>query len=228
METLFVELVADGAFMLTGGLAVSLLLVMSGETSSLLVTDFEAIWRQPRLHAASTILGAPALIAVLWIAVRMAGRGFAQYLALNWPTRDEVVIALGVVIVFLTIEAFVTIGLGMARPQTGPAFVVGGAIGLATWAVAACVVGPVLEEFVFRGFMFRGWSQAVGPTAAIVLTSALWAIEHSQYGWYERSWIFATGLVLGYFRYRTNSTWLAVVTHSAINTVVLFLSGPYV
>ncbi|XUJ34415.1 CPBP family intramembrane glutamic endopeptidase [Bradyrhizobium japonicum] len=51
---------------------------------------------------------------------------------------------------------------------------------------------------------------------------------HTQYGWYERSWIFIMGLVLGYFRLRSNSTWLTVVAHSAMNMEILFLGGPYV
>ena len=97
------------------------------------------------------------------------------------------------------------------------------------FAVIICIAAPILEEFVFRGVMFRGWSQSfLGPIGAIVLTSALWAMLHTQYGWYERSWIFVDGLVLGYFRLRSNSTWLTVVAHSAMNMAILFLGGPYV
>jgi membrane protease YdiL (CAAX protease family) len=76
--------------------------------------------------------------------------------------------------------------------------------------------------------MFRGWSESfVGPIGAIVLTSALWALNHTQYGWFDRFCIFLMGLALGHFRWRSNSTWLTVIIHSAIDIQAFFLSGPY-
>jgi membrane protease YdiL (CAAX protease family) len=53
----------------------------------------------------------------------------------------------------------------------------------------------------------------------------LWAMIHTQYGWFGRFWIFATGLALGHFRWRSNSTWLTVMVHSAINIVIFFTMG---
>ena len=85
---------------------------------------------------------------------------------------------------------------------------------------------PIMEEFLFRGFMFRGWSESF--LGAVLLTSLLFGINHTQYDWFERFWVGLLGLVLCVFRWRTNSTWLAVVVHSAVNIFVLFFSGPYV
>jgi uncharacterized protein len=49
METLFVALIADGAFVLTGGLAMSLLLAAHGGTKTTLSpAEFEAVWGQAR------------------------------------------------------------------------------------------------------------------------------------------------------------------------------------
>ncbi|MET3908267.1 membrane protease YdiL (CAAX protease family) [Bradyrhizobium sp. S3.3.6] len=229
MQTLLVVLLAYGAFVLTGGFALRLLLAAYGGTKNLTPAEFQAVWEQGRWQASGIILGTPAAIAVLWVAVRMAGRDFADYLALNWPSRDEVVCGFGVMIILMTIDTFVTIKLGMVEPQTNSGILVGGSIGLFTLAIGICVGAPVFEEFVFRGFMFRGWSQSfLGPYGAVVLTAALWALNHTQYGWYDRSWLFAIGLVLGYFRLRANSTWLPVMLHSGMNTGVLFLGGPYV
>ena len=95
--------------------------------------------------------------------------------------------------------------------------------------VVSWLAGPIMEEFVFRGFLFRGWSESfLGPAGAIVLTSALFAIYHTQYDWLVRLWIFLVGLALCFFRWRSNSTWLTVVVHSAVNIVVRFVAGPYV
>jgi uncharacterized protein len=92
--------------------------------------------------------------------------------------------------------------------------------------IGGCIAAPIMEEFVVRGFMFRGWSQSfLGPIGSIVVTSVLWAMIHTQYDWFERFWIFASGLALGHFRWRSNSTWLTVMVHSAINIVVFFAMG---
>jgi membrane protease YdiL (CAAX protease family) len=220
-----VALITYAAFLFAAQLTIMLSLPAFGVSSE----QVEVLWKQPHRQGAAVIFATPAAIAVLWIAIRRAGREFAEYLALNWPSRDDILIVLGIMTIFFTVEAFVTIKLGITRPQTNSNFVVGGATGLITFAVVICLAAPILEEFVFRGFMFRGWSQSfLGPIGAIVLTSLLWAVLHTQYGWYERSWIFVEGLVLGYFRLRCNSTWLTVVAHSAMNMAILFLGGPYV
>jgi membrane protease YdiL (CAAX protease family) len=36
------------------------------------------------------------------------------------------------------------------------------------------------------------------------------------------------GLALCFFRWRSNSTWLTVVVHSAVNIFLRFVAGPYV
>jgi membrane protease YdiL (CAAX protease family) len=226
-ETLLVALIAYAVFLLAGQLTIMLSLpaFMNGLSSE----EIDVLRKQQHRLSAAAILATPAAIAVLWVAVRRTGRVFSEYLALNWPSRDAIVSVLGVMTIFLTVEAFVTIKLGLTRPQASSDPVVVGASGLMVFAVVICIAAPVLEEFVFRGFMFRGWSQSfLGPIGAIVLTSALWAMLHSQYGWYDRSWIFVSGLVLGYFRLRSNSTWLTVVAHSAMNMEILFLGGLYV
>jgi uncharacterized protein len=72
---------------------------------------------------------------------------------------------------------------------------VNGAGGLLILLVAGCIAGPVMEEFIVRGFMFRGWSQSfLGPIGAITLTAAVWALIHTQYDWFGRLWIFVMGL----------------------------------
>ena len=60
---------------------------------------------------------------------------------------------------------------------------------------------------------------------AIVLTLALWAAMHQQYNWYYRSQIFLAGLIFGYLRYRSNATWLTVMTHGFFNLAVIAWTG---
>ena len=84
--------------------------------------------------------------------------------------------------------------------------------------IAFCVAAPMSEEFLARGFLYRGWSELfLRPAGAIVLSSLAWTAMHLQYDWFFFGEIFSIGLLFGYLRYRTNSTWLTVVLHGLNN-----------
>jgi membrane protease YdiL (CAAX protease family) len=229
VETALVVLIADCVFSLAGGLAMTLMLSVYRGTRALSPAEFQALWLEGRWQGAGFIAAALPTIAVLWVAVRMAGREFAEYLALNWPRRSELLRALGIMAIVVVAEGFVASFVGAQKPTTDLDLVVGGTGGLLALLIGSCIAAPIVEEFVFRGFMFRGWSQSfLGPIGAIVLTSALWAMDHTQYDWFARLEIFVMGLALGYFRWRSDSTWLTVMVHSALNTFIFFTMGPYV
>jgi membrane protease YdiL (CAAX protease family) len=215
-ETTLVGLIAYGAYGVAGWFA---LLAMSDVTTTLSPAPLDAL---------AAIIGSLAAIAVLWIAIRMAHREFTQYLALNWPRRDELVGALLITAALLGAEFMLKAGVGDETVASNPYLSVNGAVGLLILLIGGCIVGPIMEEFVVRGFMFRGWSQSfLGPFGAIALTSVIWAILHTQYDWPTRSLLFIEGLALGYFRWRSNSTWLVVVVHSAVNILAFFTMGKY-
>lgn len=48
------------------------------------------------------------------------------------------------------------------------------------FAFSTIVVAPLLEEAMFRSFLFAGWSGSIGVGWAIVLTTALWTIAHPK------------------------------------------------
>ena len=84
--------------------------------------------------------------------------------------------------------------------------------------VAFCIAAPVSEEFLARGFLYRGWSESfLRPAGAIVLSSLVWTAMHLQYDWFFFAEIMSIGLLFGYLRYRTGSTWLTVALHALNN-----------
>jgi membrane protease YdiL (CAAX protease family) len=226
METTFVALIAYAAFGLTSALSLVMILdTQQGGVEKLSSAQFQELAMEGRWYGAALILSCPPTLAVLWVAIRMAGQQFSEYLALNWPSRDELMSAFAVAVILLLAQMMLWSG----EPSAHPLFTVKGAGGLLALLIGGCIAGPIMEEFVFRGFMFRGWSESfLGPIGAIVLTSALWGMYHTQYDWLGRLWIFVLGLALCTFRWRSGSTWLAVIVHSAINIFLLFMSGPYV
>jgi membrane protease YdiL (CAAX protease family) len=213
METALVSLIAYGVYTLTAGLA---LLAMTDGAK----TPFPA---QIQAHGAAYIVASPLTIAVLWVAIRKAGRDFAEYLALNWPSSGELLRALAIMAIILLAEALAMYVVGAGEISPDPYVGANQAEGFLILLIGGCIAVPVMEEFVLRGFMFRGWSQSfLGPVGSTVLTSVLWGMMHTQYDWIGRFSIFIMGLALGYFRWRSNSTWLTVMVHSAINIFLFF------
>lgn len=219
METAFVGLIAYGVFGLSAGLALSLAQVVQDGAKALPHAQFQA-------YGAGYIVACPLTVSVLWIAIRMARRDFAEYLALNWPSSGVLLRALAVAAILLLSESWAISIVGEQNVPFGPFAGPRQTDGFLIFLIGGCIAVPIMEEFVLRGFMFRGWSQSfLGPVGSIVLTSVLWGLIHIQYDWFGRFWIFVTGLALGHFRWRSNSTWLTVMVHSAINTVLLFAMG---
>jgi membrane protease YdiL (CAAX protease family) len=92
----------------------------------------------------------------------------------------------------------------------------------ALWAISvfAVVLGPLFEEVIFRGFLFRPLERSFGGIAAIVITSAVFAVPHgAQYGW---AWqmlllLFAAGAAFGLVRWKSGSLWPAITMHMTYN-----------
>lgn len=222
METTFVALIAYAVFAVTGGLGAHVIFLMLQDgAQTLSPTQFQEL----RWQGVGLIVACPPTLAVLWVAIRMARREFAEYLALNWPTAREMGLAFAAAAGWIVAQMV----LMPPEPLVHSPVVAGGTTGLFVLLLGGCLAAPIMEEFVFRGFMYRGWSESfLGPVGAIVLTSALFGAYHTQYDVLGRFWIFLFGMILCTFRRRSNSTWLTAVVHSAVNILLLFLSGPYV
>jgi membrane protease YdiL (CAAX protease family) len=86
------------------------------------------------------------------------------------------------------------------------------------FAIALVVAAPLAEEIVFRGFMFRGLAASrVGIAGAILIPSAIWSERHEQYETFFIVQIFILGVVFGWLRWKSGSTWLTIVLHAIIN-----------
>jgi uncharacterized protein len=169
----------------------------------------------------SVIMGLPAVLGALWIAIRLSGTPFADYLALRgtaWTNFLIGAIALGVVVMGWDLLSRAT-GREVEPGFMGEVLKSARADG-ALWLVviAFCVAAPVTEEFFARGFLYRGWSESfLGPVGGILLSSLVWTVLHLQYDWFFLGEVFSIGLLLGYLRYRFHSTWLTVFLHGLNN-----------
>jgi uncharacterized protein len=169
----------------------------------------------------SVIMGLPAVVAALWIAIRISHTPFADYLALRWTSWTN--LPIGIVALVVLVMGWDLLSRATGRELT-PGFMgevlqsaqADGALWLLV--IAFVVAAPVSEEFFARGFLYRGWSESFpGPVGAIILSSLVWTALHLQYDWFFFGEVFSIGLLLGYLRYRFHSTWLTVVVHGLNN-----------
>jgi membrane protease YdiL (CAAX protease family) len=169
----------------------------------------------------SVIMGLPAVLAALWIAIRASRTPFAEYLALRWTSWTNLAIGIGWLVALVAGWDLLSRATGR---EVAPGFMgdvlksaqADGALWLLV--IAFCVAAPITEEFFARGFLYRGWSESfLRVPGAILLSSLVWTALHLQYDWFFFGEVFSIGLLLGWLRYRFNSTWLTVVAHGANN-----------
>ena len=88
------------------------------------------------------------------------------------------------------------------------------------------IFGPITEELLFRGYVFRAWTESrLGLYASIILISLLWAGIHLQYDLYEMSMIFTLGLLLCWSRVKTGSLLTPITIHIFWNLISLIQTG---
>jgi len=169
----------------------------------------------------SVITGLPAVAAALWVAIRIKRASFADYLGLrsfSWAN-----LGIGVVALFVLVMAWDALSRATGR-EVEPGFM-GEVLKTARadnalWllVIAFCVAAPITEELFARGFLYRGWSESfLRVPGAIILSSLIWTGMHLQYNWYFLGEVFSIGVLLGYLRYRSKSTWLTIILHGLNN-----------
>lgn len=93
-------------------------------------------------------------------------------------------------------------------------------------AVAFVVIAPLIEELVFRGYLFAAWRHTrLGLWGTIVLTSVIFtAIHIGQYTGMALLYVFVFSLILGLAREKTGSIWTPMLLHTVNNLIgVIFL-----
>ncbi|MDE6889973.1 MAG: CPBP family intramembrane metalloprotease [Eubacterium sp.] len=86
---------------------------------------------------------------------------------------------------------------------------------LFTEIAAMCVLGPLIEELVFRGLVYQRLRQKGTPFAAAVWSALLFGLMH--FNLVQCAYAFVLGLLLAHIIYRTGSLLAAAAAHMAAN-----------
>jgi membrane protease YdiL (CAAX protease family) len=99
---------------------------------------------------------------------------------------------------------------------------------LYVFALFGIAVAPLFEEMIFRGFLFRVFSDMGGARIAVPGTAFLFALLHSLQLW--GNWIailliFAVGFVLAFVRYRSGSMIPGLIVHMSYNATLFAITA---
>ena len=79
-----------------------------------------------------------------------------------------------------------------------------------------CVLlGPIVEEIMFRGILLKMFGASVGVVFSVIISSALFAASHGEF--VQIVYTFVLGLILGIVRYKSTSLWSSIAVHMSFN-----------
>jgi membrane protease YdiL (CAAX protease family) len=90
------------------------------------------------------------------------------------------------------------------------------------------VLAPCAEELLFRGVVYPGLRNALGPTAAVLVSAALFGLAHRPFGWTVVYASAVMGIGFALLVEGSGSLWPAVVAHMLLNSkIVAAFIGPF-
>jgi membrane protease YdiL (CAAX protease family) len=91
----------------------------------------------------------------------------------------------------------------------------------------AVLVAPLVEETVFRGYLYPLFAKSFGVASSVIITGVLFGLMHgAQLGW---TWglvsvLIAVGVVFTFVRARTGSVFASFLLHLGYNSVIALVT----
>lgn len=184
------------------------------------------------------LLSDAVIIVALWLFLRSRRNGFRQLGFGRAPAWRDIGLAFAGYITYFGILLVTLVALGLLTGINMEQQQELGFDNLFSTAekimalIALVLLPPVVEELVFRGFLFTGLRTKLRFVWAALITSLLFAGPHLLASSEGLLWVagvdtFVLSLVLCYLRERTGALWACVVVHAFKNTVayLILLSG---
>lgn len=157
-------------------------------------------------------------------AYRLSGlRGRADF---GIPKRSNWKRLFGIGLVVAAASMLVVYGAGLLAGVYGPAELDGGVVGDVLKIMIGMLLVGVIEEILFRGYILNALRTSLGPVAAVLLSSALFAVVHFIKPAEPESVNWSSGflLVTNLFAKAGDTFWPEVCTLFFMGTVLATLS----
>lgn len=86
--------------------------------------------------------------------------------------------------------------------------------------IHVCILAPIIEEIIMRGFVLGGLQSSVGILASLVISSILFALLH--FNMVQILSAFICGIILGMLYLRTGSILCCMIAHCSYNMISYF------
>ena len=138
--------------------------------------------------------------------------------------RKPLFLSIFLLAAFLLLEELYFYVLGIEMPESFIEFMLAEPV---FSFISVVLVAPIIEEFLFRGFLHSQLRRSfLKDWGAIAVSSLVWTAIHFQYEIGILFILFLFGLFLGYFRMKYNSLLIPVTLH-ALNNLLGFLLNIY-
>ncbi len=205
---------------LAGGFALSILLYVVGSVLGALLIRAFSLEESPYLGVVLGLIQFSMVLPPLFI-MRRYGR-LVTLLGLNrfhWRMLLETMLAIALGFSGSILWGLFLLPFGLrAQEPIVPLFGQGIGSFLAVFAVGA-ILAPIVEEVVFRGFLFAGLRKYLNLRIAVLASGALFGALHFQL--YAFPVLFLLGVLLALLYYRTGSLWMPILMHFCINAVAI-------
>ena len=141
---------------------------------------------------------------------------------IGWGIVGLIAAFVGAVIV-LWLTPYLMPWVNVSEPQNLGVSPLGSGPEMALVFLVLVVVGPIIEEVVFRGYLYGRLRQqriAFWPTTLIV--SALFALAHWQ--WNVALDVFVLSIIMCVLRQKTGSLWPSIVVHMLKNGIAFYFT----
>ena len=86
-----------------------------------------------------------------------------------------------------------------------------------TSLLQVCIIAPIVEEILMRGFILGGLRNSYGITIALLISAALFAVLH--FNMVQTLSAFICGIILGILFIKTGSILSCIIAHSGYNII---------
>ncbi len=83
--------------------------------------------------------------------------------------------------------------------------------------VQVCILAPIIEEILMRGYLLNGLAASYGSTIALLVSSFLFALLH--FNMVQTLSAFICGILLGLLYLQTGSIFCCILTHAGYNLI---------
>jgi membrane protease YdiL (CAAX protease family) len=165
------------------------------------------------------------LVAFIMLLVKVRRRSFLE--TIHWHRQNLFttgsLVTLGVV---LAITVVLASTLFPMPTQTPIEKLISSTRSLYVFAIFGVAVAPLFEEIIFRGFLFKVFTDMAGASVAVSVTALLFALLHAFQlwgNWAAIGLIFAVGYALAFIRSRSGSLFPSLIVHTTYNAMLFGL-----